>query len=528
MGGAPSAHVAFHAAMRATAGAAHSGLARRARSCELGRGGDAFKKGCRWGQRPRCARRRQAATCGPPAYRVLLTADFPCLPLTPASAGPLTFPLSSSLLNPRYPFPYPNASLRSLTSPLSPPIPHPVGVTPMLAASAARWVALAIPPDSPTLGRSLAALAARAAAVSPSSANLSGTAAGGAVSRGGEQPSVPCGPAADLAVSTTTPTSPLVRVVRDSCRGGGGGQAFTPPPPRGWRGAGHWSGAVTGPPPRARRGLATSPISDELDRTEVSSSVPPEAVRTKSSGARRPPYHWVDEEAQRLISRAYARHATLGDRTDGGTRSFPPALAVADLESLGGSGLAASYPVTTVTDRLARTLVRGGAAAVHWFFGNRYGHHAVTLETVAAVPGMVAAFHRHFRSLRRMERDRGHIPVLTEEAENEKFHLLIWLKVTTPTRLERALVVAAQAVYVTFYSAAYALAPTFAHRLTGYLEEVAVQAYTDYLRAIDRGDIPNGPAPEIAKLYYRLPADATIRDVVLHVRADECMVRDVT
>lgn len=100
----------------------------------------------------------------------------------------------------------------------------------------------------------------------------------------------------------------------------------------------------------------------------------------------------------------------------------------------------------------------------------------------------------------------------------------IWLKVTTPTRLERALVVAAQAAYVTFYSAAYALAPTFAHRLTGYLEEVAVQAYTDYLAAIDRGELPNGPAPDIAKLYYRLPGDATIRDVVLHVRADECMV----
>lgn len=101
----------------------------------------------------------------------------------------------------------------------------------------------------------------------------------------------------------------------------------------------------------------------------------------------------------------------------------------------------------------------------------------------------------------------------------------IWLKVTTPTRLERALVVLAQAAYVTFYSATYALAPTFAHRLTGYLEEVAVQAYTDYLAAIDKGAIPNGPAPDIAKLYYRLPENATIRDVVLHVRADECMVR---
>lgn len=36
----------------------------------------------------------------------------------------------------------------------------------------------------------------------------------------------------------------------------------------------------------------------------------------------------------------------------------------------------------------------------------------------------------------------------------------------------------------------------------------------------------NGPAPNIAKRYYRLPDDATIRDVVLHVRADECMHRD--
>lgn len=284
---------------------------------------------------------------------------------------------------------------------------------------------------------------------------------------------------------------------------------------------------MAAPLPGARRTLVGSPFPDDLDGAPASSPSRLEVLRTKLSAPRRPPYHWVDVEAQRLISRAYARHATLGDRTNGGARAFPPALAVADLESLGGSGLAASYPVTTTTDRVARALVRGGAAAVHWFFGNRYGHHAVTLETVAAVPGMVAAFHRHFRSLRRMERDHGHIPVLTEEAENEKFHLLIWLRVTTPTRLERTLVVAAQAVYLSFYSVAYAITPTFAHRLTGYLEEVAVQAYTDYLKAIDRGDIPNGPAPEIAKLYYRLPPEATIRDVVLHVRADECMHRDV-
>jgi len=62
--------------------------------------------------------------------------------------------------------------------------------------------------------------------------------------------------------------------------------------------------------------------------------------------------------------------------------------------------------------------------------------------------------------------------------------------------------------------------------LVGYLEEEAHLAYSDFLRAIDSGEIPNKPAPLIAKKYYRLPDDATIRDVVLCVRADECMHRD--
>jgi len=177
------------------------------------------------------------------------------------------------------------------------------------------------------------------------------------------------------------------------------------------------------PTPGDRRALHSSPFIDNLARVDEEDRK--SVAKPPPKGTDRPPYHWVDVEAQRLISRAYARHATLGDRSAG--RSFPPALDVVDLESLGPgqSGLSATYPATTFTDRLARAFVRGGAAAVHWFFGDRYGHHAVTLETVAAVPGMVAAFHRHFRSLRWMRRDNGHIPVLTEEAENEKFHLLV-------------------------------------------------------------------------------------------------------
>ena len=37
----------------------------------------------------------------------------------------------------------------------------------------------------------------------------------------------------------------------------------------------------------------------------------------------------------------------------------------------------------------------------------------------------------------------------------------------------------------------------------------------------------NVPAPEIAKNYWKLPANATLRDVVLAVREDEAGHRDV-
>ena len=63
--------------------------------------------------------------------------------------------------------------------------------------------------------------------------------------------------------------------------------------------------------------------------------------------------------------------------------------------------------------------------------------------------------------------------------------------------------------------------------MVGYFEEEAVVSYTHYLAEIDEGRSPNVPAPEIAKRYWGLADDATLRDVVLVVRADEAHHRDV-
>lgn len=161
------------------------------------------------------------------------------------------------------------------------------------------------------------------------------------------------------------------------------------------------------------------------------------------------------------------------------------------------------------------------------FFAKRYGHRAIVLETVAAVPGMVGATINHLKCLRRMCDDRGWIRTLMEEAENERMHLMTFIEVAKPTIFERLVILAVQWVFYVGFFLLYLFSSKTAHRLVGYFEEEAVISYTLYLREIDEGRSPNGPAPAIARHYWKLAPDATLRDVVLVVRADEAHHRDV-
>ena len=65
----------------------------------------------------------------------------------------------------------------------------------------------------------------------------------------------------------------------------------------------------------------------------------------------------------------------------------------------------------------------------------------------------------------------------------------------------------------------------------GYLEEEAVHTYTKVLEAIDNGKLPlwaTMKAPPEAIEYYSLnPETATMRDLILAVRADEAVHRSV-
>ena len=103
---------------------------------------------------------------------------------------------------------------------------------------------------------------------------------------------------------------------------------------------------------------------------------------------------------------------------------------------------------------------------------------------------------------------------------------MTFVQIAQPNLLERLVVMATQAVFYNFYFFLYLLAPKTAHRVVGYFEEEAVTSYTQYLEEIDAGRHPNVPAPQVAIDYWKLPGDATLRDVVLAVREDEARHRD--
>jgi ubiquinol oxidase len=114
-----------------------------------------------------------------------------------------------------------------------------------------------------------------------------------------------------------------------------------------------------------------------------------------------------------------------------------------------------------------------------------------------------------------------------EEAENERMHLMTFIEVARPTALERFLILGAQWTFYVGFFLLYLVSRRTAHRLVGYFEEEAVLSYTLYLAEIESGRTPNVAAPAIARRYWKLGDDATLRDVVLVVRADEAHHRDV-
>lgn len=195
----------------------------------------------------------------------------------------------------------------------------------------------------------------------------------------------------------------------------------------------------------------------------------------------------------------------------------------------------------TIADRLAYGAVKGVRLGFdtatgwnHEITTSKVMQRVIFLETIAAVPGMVAAIIRHFKSLRSMERDGGLINMFLEEATNERMHLLTFVRMRDPSLLFRASVIGAQFGFGTAFLLAYIISPKFCHRFVGYVEEEACSTYTKIIHAIETA--PEGSelaewrtqkAPKIGISYWHLGENGTVLDLMKAVRADEAEHRDV-
>lgn len=104
------------------------------------------------------------------------------------------------------------------------------------------------------------------------------------------------------------------------------------------------------------------------------------------------------------------------------------------------------------------------AARKYGMTEKRYLTRNIFLESVAGVPGMVAAMLRHLHSMRRMKRDNGWIETLLEESYNERMHLLIFLKMGEPGWFMRLAVLGAQGTFFNALFISYLLSPKTVHR----------------------------------------------------------------
>ncbi|KAJ9537214.1 hypothetical protein OSB04_029947 [Centaurea solstitialis] len=272
---------------------------------------------------------------------------------------------------------------------------------------------------------------------------------------------------------------------------------------------------LTSSPVHGARNASTMTLRDKQQKEEAADGGPSAAA---SSGGQKPPKEVVSYWG------VQSPKVTKEDGTEWKWNCFRPwETYEADLSI----DLHKHHTPTTFLDKFAFWTVKSLRFPTDVFFQRRYGCRAMMLETVAAVPGMVGGMLLHCKSLRRFEHSGGWIKALLEEAENERMHLMTFMEVAKPKWYERALVFTVQGVFFNAYFLAYLASPKLAHRITGYLEEEAIHSYTEFLKELDKGNIENVKAPAIAIDYWRLPADATLRDVVMVVRADEAHHRDV-
>ena len=166
----------------------------------------------------------------------------------------------------------------------------------------------------------------------------------------------------------------------------------------------------------------------------------------------------------------------------------------------------------------------------HLMTEHKYVNRLILLNSISAVPGFMGAMCRHLKSLRTLKKDYGWINHLISEADNERMHLFMFLGMTTPSAILKVYLFGVQFMFSSLFFVSYMLSPRYCHKFMEYFQNQAVKTYTECIEAIDNGPLSKWktkPCSEEAAKYYELSSEATIRDMILAVRADAAISREI-
>ncbi|CAK9436815.1 uncharacterized protein LODBEIA_P13370 [Lodderomyces beijingensis] len=173
------------------------------------------------------------------------------------------------------------------------------------------------------------------------------------------------------------------------------------------------------------------------------------------------------------------------------------------------------------------------------FLGTRYQMtegkwmtRVIFLESIAAIPGNVASMLRALRSCRLLKRDKAWIESLRDEAENERMHLLTFIKIGKPSWFTRSIMYVGQGIFTNAFFLIYLINPRYCHRFVGTLEEEAVKTYTLLLKQMKETDelplFDNMIIPTVAVDYWPgLAPESSFYQLILQIRADESKHREI-
>lgn len=181
----------------------------------------------------------------------------------------------------------------------------------------------------------------------------------------------------------------------------------------------------------------------------------------------------------------------------------------------------------SLSDYLSRSTVGTSRGVVKKIGKKSYVTSSIIANTILSSLSMVLANSLHQKIVFHGDKNRDEIEDLLCEANDTHFHVLVCRDLVEPKKSILVWTYLLRGLAIFLFRALAYLSPKAGHRTLGYMYEKSVIDYTNWIEAIEAGDITNVEASKMAIGYYELAENSMLTDVLMAMRGDNIKYRDI-